>query len=113
MCGEQSATQWGLLRKASAPSRFSLGLNCYHPMSSTVDKSRGGNAPLPQSLPRFLQVPGFGLPLNFTPYEAYDTQKWNGEKEEYEPIHVKGEGEGVRLMPNALNSRDLDGGSAS
>jgi hypothetical protein len=85
-------------------------------MSSTEDKSKGSDQPpstlAPQSFTRF-HLPGFGLPLNFTPYEGYDTQKWNGKKEEYEPIHVESAGEGVRLMPNALNSRDLKGGSAS
>jgi hypothetical protein len=85
-------------------------------MSSTEDKSKGSDQPpsthAPQSFTRF-HLPGFGLPLNFTPYKGYDTQKWNGKREEYEPIHVESAGEGVKLMPNALNSRDLKGGSAS
>jgi len=86
-------------------------------MSSTEDRSCGySGQPLAtharQSFTRF-QLPGFGLPLNFAPYEAYDTKKWNGKKEVYEPVHVEAAGEGVSLLPNALNSRDLYGGSAS
>jgi hypothetical protein len=53
-------------------------------MLSSEDKSHG-RGPIDvhhvpaKSITRF-QFPGFGLPLNFTPYEAYDTQKWNGKK---------------------------------
>jgi hypothetical protein len=68
-------------------------------------------ADMPHGFTRF-QLPGFGLPLDFAPYEGYDTQKWNGKKREYEPVHVDSAGEGVKLLPNALNSNDLDGGSA-
>jgi hypothetical protein len=89
----------------------SLGGGCDHPptTSSTIHHDKGASP----GFTKQFHFPGFGLPLNFTPYEGYDTQKWNGKKEEYEPIHVESEGEGVALMPNALNQHDLYSGKAS
>jgi hypothetical protein len=83
---------------------------------STEDKSHGtGDQPplyLPHNLTRF-QLPGFGLPVDFAPFESYDTGKWNKKKKKWDPVHVESAGKGPRLLPNALNAHDLYGRGAT
>ncbi|RDB28238.1 hypothetical protein Hypma_001499 [Hypsizygus marmoreus] len=60
-----------------------------------------------------VDLPGFTLPLNFTPRAAFDTFELRGSDGEYVMVHYEAEGEGENLFPNALNGNDLAQGGVS
>ena len=57
------------------------------------------------------RLPGFSLPLNFTPHKEYSyVKRINGE---FQSITVPSQGEGVDLFRTALNEQDLSQGYAT
>ncbi|TFK66407.1 hypothetical protein BDN72DRAFT_961786 [Pluteus cervinus] len=56
------------------------------------------------------KLPGFGLPLNFTPRAATTVQAY--ENEQWQDVFQPALGEGEALFPTALNTNDLDDGIA-
>ena len=57
------------------------------------------------------QLPGFTLPLNFTPHEAYDADECiDGQ---WKKVHLPSQGEGIGLFKTALNEHDITQGYAS
>ncbi|TFK66457.1 hypothetical protein BDN72DRAFT_145415 [Pluteus cervinus] len=75
--------------------------------ASTTIESTSSKTPAP--LDRF-KLPGFGLPLTFTPCAAKTIQRYqNGQ---WEDVLLPALGEGGDLFPTALSTSDLDDGTA-
>ncbi len=78
----------------------------------TITDSEAGTAASSRVSPtvdRF-KLPGFGLPLNFTPRPASTVQVY--ENDEWQDVFQPALGEGEALFPTALNTNDLDDGIA-
>jgi hypothetical protein len=57
----------------------------------------------PPKLTRY-QLPGFGLPLNFTPHDKFTSYEYNPTTHETDSTFHSAEGDCGPLYPNALDS---------
>ena len=56
-------------------------------------------------------LPGFNLPLNWTPHEKYTKHEHNNGN--YKSTEFPAQGEGKNLFHTALNDADIEGGWTS